>query len=630
MSDELSLLCNQLLKSYSPEYESATEAIDDFKKFIPLAWEHIEPGEKYQHNWHIDAIAEHLSAVTNGQIRNLLINLPPRHAKSSIISVLWPAWEWLTNPSTKWLYSSYNQALSVRDNLKTRRLILSPWFQRNYSHLFKLAKDQKTKIRYDNDKGGYRIATSVGGGNTGEGGDRIVCLAYDTKIKLQMGQLQLGRICEEKIPHKVLSYSKKTRQLEYKRILQFFESESKEIVTIQIKDKSTKIEITPNHLVHTCNRSWVTSQEITAQDLLFDENKKEIRIESVKIESKVIKTYNLEIEDNNNYFANGILVHNCDDANNNKEAESQAILESTAIWWKETMSTRLNNPQLSTRTLVAQRTNEYDVSGVILSEMKNFEHLLLPAEYEGSKKVTSIGWSDPRKEMGELLWPERFTREVIDQLKVELGTYGFAAQLQQRPSPRGGGIIKRNWFQFYKLQRDVHGYIQQPRFTFILQSWDTAFKTGQENDYSVCLTIGVLHDGFYVISRYKDKIDLPELEKVSISLANYYSPNQIIIEDKASGQSLIQVLKKRTKLPIKAVQVDRDKRARLQSVSPLIEAGRFFLPENESWVNDYVDTICKFPTDRHDDDVDATTQALMHLSKTYHDKNNLAGSLLGR
>lgn len=141
-------------------------------EFIQQGWSNIDPSI-YKHNWHIDLICEHLEAVSAGEIRNLLINIPPRCMKSITCSVGWPVWDWIKNPSRRFLNASYAQSLSVRDTLKARRLIDSIWFQERWGDRFKLTSDQNTKQRYDNDKGGYRIATSVDGTATGEGGDII-------------------------------------------------------------------------------------------------------------------------------------------------------------------------------------------------------------------------------------------------------------------------------------------------------------------------------------------------------------------------------------------------------------------------------------------------------------------------
>jgi predicted phage terminase large subunit-like protein len=133
-------------------------------------------------NWHIDAICEHLEAVAKGDIRRLLINIPPRHMKSLAVSVAFPAWVWaqdggkspLTGPHVRFLFASYAQTLAIRDSVKCRRLIESPWYQQNWGGRFRLTDDQNTKIRFENDHQGMRLATSVDGALTGEGGDIIV------------------------------------------------------------------------------------------------------------------------------------------------------------------------------------------------------------------------------------------------------------------------------------------------------------------------------------------------------------------------------------------------------------------------------------------------------------------------
>lgn len=151
----------------------ADELAGSFYKFIPRAWPLIEP-TPFVDNWHIGAIAEHLSAVSKGDILDLLITMPPRHSKSLTVVVLWPVWEWIELPFYRWLFSSYAFQLSVRDSIKRRKIIQSPWYQDRWGDRFQLIDEQNTKIRYENDKHGYMLASSVGGSNTGEGGERII------------------------------------------------------------------------------------------------------------------------------------------------------------------------------------------------------------------------------------------------------------------------------------------------------------------------------------------------------------------------------------------------------------------------------------------------------------------------
>ena len=160
------------------------------RDFVSEAWHVVEPTTPFLPNWHLDAICDHLEAVSRGEIRNLLINIPPRFMKSLAVAVFWPVWSWVSCPSTRWLFSSYTQALSIRDSLKSRRLIDSPWFQRHWADRFRLTGDQNAKQRYENDHTGYRVATSVDGSATGEGGD---CVVVDDPHNVREGESVLRR-----------------------------------------------------------------------------------------------------------------------------------------------------------------------------------------------------------------------------------------------------------------------------------------------------------------------------------------------------------------------------------------------------------------------------------------------------
>lgn len=150
-----------------------------FRTFIKEAWPHIEPNP-FVGGWHIDAIADHLEAVSRGQIKRLLINVPPRTSKSTITSVMWPAWTWaqkrdpdfrLLGPAVRFVCASYAQPLGVDFSVATRRLVESDWYRSNYGERVQLTGDQNNKLKYDTTAGGARLVTSVGAGVTGRGGD---------------------------------------------------------------------------------------------------------------------------------------------------------------------------------------------------------------------------------------------------------------------------------------------------------------------------------------------------------------------------------------------------------------------------------------------------------------------------
>ena len=185
----------QLTETIQPAIDTKL-AEKSLSHFIRQAWHVVEPGNPFISNWHIDCICEHLEAVSAREIRNLIINIPPRHMKSLLVSVFWPAWTWgpHQNPSECWLYGSYSPKLATRDSVKARRIIESPWFMENWGRQFfdsdeqfkqatsLLRSDQNEKMRYENLRAGTRISTTPGGTGTGDGGD-IICLDDPHKVK---------------------------------------------------------------------------------------------------------------------------------------------------------------------------------------------------------------------------------------------------------------------------------------------------------------------------------------------------------------------------------------------------------------------------------------------------------------
>lgn len=146
----------------------------DFKTFLQEGWKILEPANKLVHAWYIDYLCEHLMLVTDGKIKKLLINMPPRNGKSNIVTVLWPIWSWTRKPWLRWIFCSYSAGLSVKHSIDRRRIIESPWFKENWGALVNLSDDQNQKQEYENSRRGTMVATSVGGTITGKGGDVIV------------------------------------------------------------------------------------------------------------------------------------------------------------------------------------------------------------------------------------------------------------------------------------------------------------------------------------------------------------------------------------------------------------------------------------------------------------------------
>ena len=516
---------------------------DSLYTFLKNAWRYID-ASPFTEGWPIEAIAEHLQAVVDGDIRRLIINIPPRMGKSSITSCAFPAWIWAqpwasptSGPGVQLLHASYAQQLSLRDSVKCRRLIESPWYQALWGDRFKLTSDQNTKTRFDNDKNGSRLSTSVGSALTGEGGSIIVV----------------------------------------------------------------------------------------------------------------------------------------DDPNAAQEAFSEATIASTIDWWDSALSTRLNDPKTGAYVVIQQRLSEEDLTGHIMSkDMGEWTHLCLPMRYEWQRhSYTSIGWNDPRgvdddgealvsvakngdrvpvspeaqieldDREGLLLWPERFGDAEVTILEKQLGPWAAAGQLQQRPEPKGGGIIKRDWWQPW----DSPNY---PNMDLVIATLDTAYTTKTENDPSAMTVWGVFsseisvqasthaggrHGGLVDAARnytettpkvmlmyaWQGRYELHDLVQKVSETCRKLKVDVLLIENKAAGFSVAQEIRRMYGHEKFGVHMfdpkSQDKLARLYSVQHLFAEGLVYAP-NKQWAEMVITQVGQFPKAKHDDLVDTVSMAMRHLRDT--------------
>jgi predicted phage terminase large subunit-like protein len=524
---------------------------DSLYEFMKGAWRYIDP-VTFTEGWPIEAIAEHLQAVVDGDIRRLIINIPPRMGKSSITSVAFPAWVWAqpwntptSGPGVQLLHASYSHALALRDSVKCRRLIESPWYQARWGDRFKLQGDQNTKGRFANDKNGERLITAVEARVTGEGGSIIVI----------------------------------------------------------------------------------------------------------------------------------------DDPNAANEAFSEASIHTTTEWWDGTISTRHNDPKTGAFVIIQQRLSEEDLTGHILSKDvgQDWIHLCLPMRYEMARHThTVIGWDDPRGlddngqplvvidengnrnprdpeaagelalREGMLLWPERFGEKEVVLLEKQLGPWASAGQLQQLPSPKGGGIIKSDWWRLWESP-------VFPDLSYIVASLDTAYTTKTENDFSAMTVWGVFtgnmatYTGAYVsrssrngdleqkrvnraeqaaffdeatrvrlmasgsgdsfpqvilMDAWQIRAELHELVTKVAQTCKKLKVDLLLIENKAAGYSVAQEMRRLYGAEDFGVQLvdpkSQDKLSRLYSVQHLFAEGLIWAPA-KAWANMVIDQVSSFPKGKHDD-----------------------------
>jgi predicted phage terminase large subunit-like protein len=479
--------------------------------FLKSAWPHIDPAP-WKDAWHIDAIAEHLQAVVDGEIRRLIINLPPRHCKSLLLAVAFPAWVWAqpiesptSGPTVPFLFASYADKLSLRDSVKCRRLIESSFYQERWGQRFTLVSDNNTKSRFSNSVGGERLITSVGAGVTGEGGN-IICI---------------------------------------------------------------------------------------------------------------------------------------DDPNAANEVLSEATIETTLDWWKTVLPTRINDPSTGAFIIIQQRLAENDLTGHILeNESEGWTHLCLPGRYEPERSfITPLGWKDPRHTPGELLWPERFGEESLKRLEKTMGPFIFAGQIQQRPEPQGGGIIKRAWWRLW--ERDTF-----PPMDFVIGCLDTAYTTDTANDYSAMITWGIFSESTQahatqilasdgrpmyadrafdqgapkamMMHAFRDRLELHNLVQEVAKHAIKLKVDVLLIENKAAGISVAQEIRRLYQNEKFSVQLfdpkSQDKMARLYSVQHLFAEGLIYAPDRV-WAEMVISEVGAFggKTVKHDDLVDCVSMGLRKL-----------------
>lgn len=283
-----------------------------------------------------------------------------------------------------------------------------------------------------------------------------------------------------------------------------------------------------------------------------------------------------------------------------QEASSETVRRASWEWFTSVAYTRLEPG--GAIILIQTRWHQDDLAGRILANNsgEDWEVLSLPAIAEHGESF--------RRE-GEALWPERFGLAELARIRAAVGERVFASLYQQKPSAAEGVIFRREWWNTYTPPPEC-------QLIRVVQSWDTAFKEGAQNDFSVCTTWGVSESCYFLLNLWRDRAEFPALKRKMIDLAREWNPTEILVEDRASGQSLIQELNSSTLLPIIAVKPDADKQSRAQAITPMIEAGKIFLPENERWVQDFLDEMSSFPNGTHDDIVDSTSQAINHLRQS--------------
>lgn len=294
-----------------------------------------------------------------------------------------------------------------------------------------------------------------------------------------------------------------------------------------------------------------------------------------------------------------------DDVMKPEEAMSAVARENLISWFQSTLSSRLNDKRKGAIICVMQRLHEFDLCGMFL-EAGGWDQLSLPAIALEDAMIPLTRGKVHGRTAGDVLHPEREPLAVLEELKVAMGSPAFNAQYQQNPMPSQGNIFQASWLKYF----DPDEYKRRGE---IIQSWDTAIKTGPTNDWSVCITAAVIGQDVYIINVWRGRLEFPELHKKAVELALDYWADTILIEDKASGTQLIQALRSeensRVSRPLGRTP-EQDKVVRAAGISSMVEAGRVHLPEGATWLDEFTRELLSFPNSRFDDQVDAFSQLL--------------------
>jgi len=302
-----------------------------------------------------------------------------------------------------------------------------------------------------------------------------------------------------------------------------------------------------------------------------------------------------------------------DDPHNVKDVFSDVSLATTMAWFDEVLSTRLNSQEEGAIVVIMQRISHKDLAEHII-QRGDYEHLCLPMEYESNRRcVTSLGWKDWRKKDGELLCPGRVGKKALKSLKTSLGSFGVAGQLQQRPSPRGGGMLKREWFEIVDV---VPEWMREVRY------WDmagTEAVAGKDPDYTVGLKMGYTNQIYYItdIQRMRESSGTVEKRiKQTAQVDTEHIKIRMEQEPGASGKDQIRFYRTQTLsgYDFKGDKATGSKELRANPFAIMAEAGNVKLLKGK-WNKAFLDEVETFPTGKHDDQVDSASGAFKELAE---------------
>lgn len=596
--------------------------------FLRGAWGVLEPSRQLEDNWHLELIAEYLEAISAGQLQKVLINIMPRSLKSIECSVAFPCWDWIAHPERRFLSLSYSGLLANDHNDLRRSLIKSHWYQRiTYGRIMLSSgttreSSQQVKNRiseFANNYRGQMISRGFDGSVTGTGGDIIICLPYEGRILTERGWLKIGDIVEQKMRVLVYSFNDSTGEKEYSSVLRYEKSKGSKLLEVDLGDRVLRC--TEDHPV------WTPSGYVPAKDLQQG-NEVMFPLTMGRVES-ITRTgvtpnwvYNIAT-DNRNYFADGVLVHNCDDPNN-PEKEGDKNLKRTKKRFRDFAFGRKNSKTAAV-LVVQQRTDKDDVSGLILDELNDgdWEILKLPT---CAKIYTEIVFPLSNKKIirqpGDFLHPARHGAAEDREARKILGGQMYAGRHDQEPIALEGGVFPVKWYRFNVLAL--------PKTYHLAVSVDSSFGSMAATSSYVSIGLwAIARPNFYRIDQRRDRMGFEDTKKAIRELRNKWAHleniNLTLIEKKANGASIIENLKVEFPGVIGYEPGSDSKMARAMLVAPIYESGNVLINDNVSWFPDYEIEFGQFPNGSTDQ-VDESAQLITYYLNRWRKEDKLKQS----
>lgn len=390
----------------------------------------------------------------------------------------------------------------------------------------------------------------------------------------------------------------------------------------------------PNHEIMSVSHSDQLASDFgrSVRDIVNTEEYQRI-FKGVQLKADVKAAGKWKTNQNGSYYAAGVRSQIAgrgahlallDDVMSEEDSFSEAGRRYIKEWYPSGLRTRLM-PNGSI-IIINTRYHFDDLCGWLLKQETDltenkWEVISIPAWLD-STAAELLGLPEGHSYFPE--WkPDEVLRVDEQEIRASNGSRYWDALYMQNPSPEDGGIIKKKWFEWWE-------YEDPPHCEMIIQTYDTAFSTRKTADYSVIQTWGIFHQMerneyggesyvpcLILLGNVKDRFEYPELRRIAQLLFQKHRPDVCIVEKKASGQSLIQDMR-RAGLPVLEYLPDRDKVSRVYASTPIMEAGRLYIPRGKEWANDLFDEALAFPNGAHDDQVDCMTMAIQYMKDSWN------------